>query len=130
MSFMEMRQSQLHRRAVAEEIFADLKAFELDLGRALASGSQLVGQLPLARAKTNISAIVGQDVISHFVIALGYISQAMDAAVEGHRHLDQTRRAMRLPEIGGGDKDIIPAVASAARAPHKQERIADEQIGA
>lgn len=119
MSFMEMRQDQLRRREAAAEIFISLAAFEKDLGRTLASGSHLVGQLPLARVKANVSPVIGHDAIDHFVEALGHISQALGAAVEGHHSLEQTRRAMRLPEMAGGDKDIIPAAACSAgqRAP-------------
>ena len=110
MSFMEMRQDQLRRREAASEIFISLDAFEKDLGRTLASGSQLVGQLPLARAKANVSPVIGHEAIDHFVEALGHISQALGAAVEGHHSLEATRRAMRLPAMAGGDKDIIPSV--------------------
>lgn len=113
MSFMELRHAQIRRREAAVEIFASLDAFEKDLGRTLASGSQLVGQLPLARVTANVSPVIGQEVIDRFVAALGHISQAMAATVEGHNHLEETRRAMRLPELAGGDKDIIPAVAQA-----------------
>ncbi|SEK03974.1 hypothetical protein SAMN05518849_1327 [Sphingobium sp. AP50] len=114
MSFMELRQNQLRRREAATEIFTSLETFEKDLGRTLASVSLLIGQLPVARAKANMSVVVGQEVIDRFVAALGHINQAMGAAVEGHNHLEQTRRALRLPEMGGGDKDIIPNVAQAA----------------
>lgn len=110
MSFMEMRQDQLRRREAAAEIFISLDAFEKDLGRTLASGSQLVGQLPLARVKANVSPVIGHDAIDHFVMALGHITQALGATVEGHHSLEETRRAMRLPEMAGGDKDIIPSV--------------------
>lgn len=113
MSFMELRQDQLRRREAAAEILTSLETFEQDLGRTLASGSFLIGQLPVARAKANMSVVVGQEVIDRFVAALGHINQAMGAAVEGHNHLEQTRRAMRLPEMGGGDKDIIPNLAQA-----------------
>ncbi|WP_093088123.1 hypothetical protein [Sphingobium sp. AP50] len=111
---MELRQNQLRRREAATEIFTSLETFEKDLGRTLASVSLLIGQLPVARAKANMSVVVGQEVIDRFVAALGHINQAMGAAVEGHNHLEQTRRALRLPEMGGGDKDIIPNVAQAA----------------
>lgn len=114
MSFMELRHDQLRRREAAAEIFTSLDAFEKDLGRTLASGSHLVGQLPLARARANVSAVIGHDAIDHFVMALGHISQALGATVEGHHVLDETRRAMRLPELAGGDKDIIPSVARPA----------------
>jgi len=110
MTFTQMRQTQICRRETAAEIFASLDAFEKDLGRTLASGSQLVGQLPLARVRANVSSIIGQDAIDRFVAALGHINQAMGAAVEGHCHLEATRQAMKIPELGGGDKDIIPAV--------------------
>lgn len=114
MSFMEMRQDQLRRREAAAEIFVSLDAFEKDLGRTLASGSHLVGQLPLARVKANVSPVIGHDAIDHFVMALGHITQALGAAVEGHHSLEETRRAMRLPEMAGGDKDIIPSVVQPA----------------
>ena len=114
MSFMEKRQDQLRRREAAAEILISLDAFEKDLGRTLASGSQLVGQLPLARAKANVSPVVGHDAIDHFIMALGHISQALGATVEGHHSLEATRRAMRLPEMAGGDKDIIPSAAKPA----------------
>jgi len=114
MSFMEMRQDQLRRREAAAEIFVSLDAFEKDLGRTLASGSHLVGQLPLARVKANVSSVIGHDAIDHFVMALGHITQALGATVEGHHSLDETRRAMRLPEMAGGDKDIIPSVVQPA----------------
>ncbi len=114
MSFMEKRQDQLRRREAAAEIFISLDASEKDLGRTLASGSHLVGQLPLARVKANISPVIGHDAIDHFVMALGHITQALGAAVEGHHSLEETRRAMRLPEMAGGDKDIIPSVVQPA----------------
>ncbi|MBJ7442238.1 MAG: hypothetical protein JHD35_24910 [Sphingopyxis sp.] len=114
MSFMEMRQDQLRRREAAAEIFVSLDAFEKDLGRTLASGSHLVGQLHLARVKANVSPVIGHDAIDHFVMALGHITQALGAAVEGHHSLEETRRAMRLPEMAGGDKDIIPSVVQPA----------------
>lgn len=110
MSFMELRQDQQRRREAATEIFTSLDAFEKDLGRTLASGSHLVGQLPLARARANVSAVIGHDAIDHFVEALGHISQALGATVAGHHSLDAARRAMRLPALAGGDKDIIPSV--------------------
>lgn len=128
MSFMEMRQSQLRRREAAEEIFANLEAFEQDLGRTLASGSQLIGQLPLARARTNVSAVVGQEAINHFVVALGLISQAMGATVEGHHHLEKTRRDMRLPEMAGGDKDVIPSFASGDDASRERPNASEQHI--
>lgn len=113
MRFMELRKDQMERRKAAAEISASLEEFEKDLGQTLASGSSLVAQLPLARARANISVVVGQEAIDRFVTALGHINQAMSAAVEGHHHLEQTRRAMRLPELAGGDKDVIPALAQA-----------------
>ena len=82
MSFMELRHDQLRRREAAAEIYTSLDAFEKDLGRTLASGSHLVGQLPLARARANVSAVIGHDAIDHFVMALGHISQALGATVE------------------------------------------------
>ncbi|WP_150131247.1 hypothetical protein [Sphingobium yanoikuyae] len=119
---MELRKDQIQRRQAAEEIFASLEAFEQDLGRTLASGSQLVGQLPLVRAKANISPVIGQEAIDRFVTALGHINKAMSAAVEGHHQLEHTRRVMRLPELAGGDKDIIPALAHVSAAPAASAR--------
>jgi len=112
MSFMEQRRSQIARHEVAGEIHHHLQAFETDLGRALASGSRLVGLLPDARTRANLSGVVGQDAISHFVASIALISQAMEQAVGGHRRLDETRRDLRIPEIAGGDKIPLPTTAS------------------
>jgi len=113
MSFMEQRRSQIARHEVASEIHHHLQTFETDLGRALASGSRLVGLLPDARTRASLSAVVGQDAISHFVASIALISQAMEQAVGGHQRLDETRRDLRIPEIAGGDKIPLPTAASA-----------------
>jgi len=112
MSFMEKRRTQITRHEIAGEIVCQLRAFETDLDRALASGSRLVGLLPDARARANVSGVVGQDAISHFVASIAFISQSMEKAAGGHLRLDATRRDLRIPEIAGGDKIPLPTIAS------------------
>lgn len=122
MSFMEKRRTQLERHEIVSEIVVQLKAFETDLGRALSSGSQLVGLLPAARARANVSDVVGQDVISHFIAALGHIDQAMARAVSGHLRLDDIRRDLRIPETAGGDKIPLPVIGGVAGISPSSER--------
>jgi hypothetical protein len=113
MSFIELRRHQIERHRLAEEITGLLSVFEQDLGRALASGSSLIGFLPVARNTANVSATVGQGAINEFVASLALIAQAMGAAVEGHHRLDEARSTLRIPAIAGGDKDTIPSAAAA-----------------
>ncbi|GAD58262.1 hypothetical protein [Brevundimonas abyssalis] len=108
MSVAQLRRSHNRRHEIADEIVAHLTTFECDLGRALESGSRLVGFLPGARTDADLSATVGQDAIGHFVISLGLISKAMESAVDGHHSLDKTRQHFRIDVSAGGDKDIIP----------------------
>lgn len=108
MSVAQLRRSHSRRHEIAGEIVDHLTAFESDLGRALTSGSRLVGFLPDARSDADLSATVGQEAIGHFVICLGLISKAMESAVEGHQSLDKTRQSFRIDVTAGGDKDIIP----------------------
>lgn len=110
MSIAELRRSHNRRHELAGEVVDHLTTFEADLGRVLASGSRLIGLLPDARVQADLSAVVGQDAIGHFVCSLGLISQAMDRAVEGHRSLDQTRQHFRIQVTAGGDKDVLPAL--------------------
>ena len=109
MSFIEMRRHQIERHRLAEEITGLLNVFEHDLGRALTSGSLLLGFIPTARSTANVSATIGQGAIDQFVTSLGLISQAMSSAVEGHHRLDEARRTLRVPALAGGDKDPIPS---------------------
>ncbi len=110
MSIAQLRRSHNRRHEVAEEVVQHLAIYESDLARVLASGSRLVGLLPDARFRADLSAVVGQDAIGHFVSSIGLISQAMDQAVEGHRSLDATRQHFRIHVRAGGDKDILPAL--------------------
>lgn len=109
MSFVEMRQKQISRRALAGEVVTHLTAFERDLGRALSSGSRLVGFLPEARSEAHLSYVVGQEAIRQFLTSISLISQAMEQAADGHRHLDGIRRDLRIPEHAGGDKIPLPS---------------------
>lgn len=110
MSIAELRRSHNRRHEIAGELVDHLSAFETALGLALTSGSRLVGFLPDARTQADISAVVGQDAIGHFVSSLGLLSKAMESAVEGHHSLDRTRQRFRVEIRAGGDKDIIPAI--------------------
>lgn len=104
MSFVEMRQKQIRRRALAGEVVTHLATFERDLSRALSSGSRLVGFLPEARTEAQLSDVVGQEAIREFLASISLISQAMEQAGDDHRQLDVIRRDLRIPESGGGDK--------------------------
>jgi hypothetical protein len=110
MSFVEMRCVQIERRRLAGEIKDRLVTFEHDLGRALASGTLLVGYLPAARSAANVSAVVGQGAIEEFVSSIRFITDAMKASVAGHHRLEETRRSLRISPLAGGDKDTIPSV--------------------
>ena len=109
MSFMEKRKVQMQRHEVAGEIVSHLNAFEKDLGRALASGSALIGLLPEARSRADLSGAVGTDVISDFVASIAFIDQAMGRATSGHLSLDNLRRDLKIPEAAGGDKIPLPS---------------------
>ncbi|MCM8732403.1 hypothetical protein ACFO8O_15675 [Hephaestia sp. GCM10023244] len=116
MSITHLRRAHNRRHHVAGAIVEHLTAFESDLGRALASGSRLIGFLPDARTQADVSAVVGQEAISHFVTSLGLISDAMAQVVDGHHSLDRTRQFFGIPLEAGGDKDTIPSLRGEARA--------------
>lgn len=109
MSFVEKRRVQMQRHEVAGEIVSRLNAFETDLGRALSSGSALVGLLPDARSRAHLSGAVGTEVIGDFVASLAFINQAMGKATSGHHSLDGLRRDLKIPETQGGDKIPLPS---------------------
>lgn len=109
MSFVEKRNVQMQRHEVAGEILSHLKLFEKDLGRALSSGSALIGLLPEARLRANLSGVVGTEVISDFVASIAFINQAMGKATSGHHSLEDLRRDLRIPETLGGDKIPLPS---------------------
>jgi hypothetical protein len=90
MKIAQLRRSHNRRHELAQEVVEHLDQFETDLGRALASGSRLVGFLPGARAEATLSPVVGQQAIGHFVSSLGLISEAMEAVVAGHLSLGET----------------------------------------
>lgn len=109
MSFMEKRRVQMQRHEIAGEIVSHLKTFEKDLGRALTSGSALIGLLPEARRCANLSDVVGAEVISDFVASIVLVNQAMGKATSGHLSLDDLRRDLRISEAAGGDKIPLPS---------------------
>ena len=111
MSFVEMRQKQIRRRALAGEVVTHLSSFERDLGRALSSGSRLIGFLPEARTEAHLSNVVGQEAIRQFLASISLVSQAMEQAADGHRYLDGIRRDLRIPESAGGDKIPLPPIS-------------------
>ncbi|QKR99742.1 hypothetical protein F9288_08890 [Sphingomonas sp. CL5.1] len=104
MTFVEKRQAQIQRHHLAGEVKAHLTTFERDLGRALASGSKLLGFLPEAREQASVSETVGQQAIGRLVASIAFVSQAMEQAAGGHVELDGIRRDLRIPETAGGDK--------------------------
>jgi len=110
MKIAQLRRSHNRRHELAQEVVEHLDQFETDLGRALASGSRLVGFLPGARAEATLSPVVGQQAIGHFVSSLGLISEAMEAVVAGHLSLGETGERFRVNIQAGGDKDIMPAL--------------------
>lgn len=110
MTIAELRRSHNLRHHIAADVVAHLKTFEDDLARVLASGARLVGFLPGARSQADLSAVVGQEAIGHFVSSLGLISEAMTRAVDGHRSLDRTRQHFRIDIMLGGDKDVLPGL--------------------
>src|SRR3546814_14317325 len=81
----------------------------MDLGRALSSGSALIGLLPSARTRANLSGATGTEVIGDFVASIAFISQAMGKATSGHHNLDDLRRELKIPETLGGDKISLPS---------------------
>lgn len=109
MSFVEKRRVQIERHEVAGEIVSHLQEFEKDLGRALSSGSALIGLLPEARSRANLSGVVGTEVIGDFVASIVFINQAMGKATSGHHSLEDLRRDLRIPERAGGDKIPLPS---------------------
>ncbi|WP_326914810.1 hypothetical protein [Sphingopyxis chilensis] len=109
MSFVEKRRVQIQRHEVADEIVSHLQTFEMDLGRALSSGSALIGLLPSARTRANLSGAAGTEVIGDFVASIAFISQAMGKATSGHHNLDDLRRELKIPETLGGDKIPLPS---------------------
>lgn len=121
MSIAQLRQSHNRRHEVAREVVQHLEEFEGDLARVLASGSRLVGYLPVARTEATLSPVVGQDAIGHFVSSLGLISEAMRAASAGHISLGETGDRFRIAVRAGGDKDVMPSgiVKGSAECPEK-----------
>ncbi len=108
MTITQLRQHRNAHHEVGQNMNERLAAFEAALGVALEKGSELVGSFPAARYAAGVSPIVGQAAVSHLAVAVGKVTEAMDAAVAGHVVLDDLRRRFRLPEFAGGDKDPYP----------------------
>src|SRR3546814_16800670 len=83
-----------------------LQTFEMDLGRALSSGSALIGLLPSARTRANLSGATGTEVIGDFVASIAFISQEMGTATSGHHNLADLRRAPRSEEGRVGKEGV------------------------
>ena len=103
-----LRQVIGQRDKVAAEIAALVGEFERDLAKALASGGKLASLLPMARIEADVSPVVGQDVITHFVSSLGHLTEAMGRTVAGHNGLAVLARVFRVEITAGGDKGEIP----------------------
>lgn len=117
MGIAQLRKVVRQRDKAAADILAGMTEFENDLARALASGGRLTAILPMARLEAEVSAVVGQDAISHIVGSVGLLAQAMDRTVDGHNRLAELARRFHVPITSVGDKGSIPVVQVADDAP-------------
>ncbi|MFD1612980.1 hypothetical protein ACFSCW_14335 [Sphingomonas tabacisoli] len=96
------------RKEVVGAVVSRLKPAEENLDLALASLAGLNASLPAARAQSGLALSVGHEALAAFSEAQSLLVRARGKVIEGHRLLEETRRAFRFPEVangGLGDKD-------------------------
>src|SRR3546814_20959867 len=100
----------------------------MDRGRALSSGSALIGLLPSARTRANLSGATGTEVIGDFVASIAFISQAMGKATSGHHNLDDLRRELKIHETLGGDQIPLPSWTEGLDERSEERRVGTECV--
>ena len=78
------------------------------MDQTLAKGATLAGMLPMARLDAKVAASVGQDAMELMFIALNRMTEARRAIVDGHKCLNDTRLALRVPVTAGGGFEDCP----------------------
>lgn len=98
------------RRNAAENLATRLIATEHAVDEAISRMADLAGYMPIARSKANLSAVVGQDAISHAAETLSALVGARGQLVETHNRLAEARDQIGLRAMAMGSDDMKPPV--------------------
>tara|TARA_R110000824_G_scaffold353214_4_gene540330 strand:- start:1776 stop:2135 length:360 start_codon:yes stop_codon:yes gene_type:complete len=96
------------RRNAAENLARRLFATEQAVDEAICKMADLTGYMPKARADANLSAVVGQDAISHAAETLSALIGARGQLVATHNRLAETRDQIGLQAMAMGSGDMKP----------------------
>jgi len=92
------------RRDAARQLANRLFETESAIDEAISKMADLTGYMPIARSDANLSAVVGQEVISQAAVTLSVLVD-----VETHNRLADARDQIGLREVGFGLAGDKPA---------------------
>ena len=96
------------RRIAAENLARRLIATERAVDEAISKMADLAGYMPIARSNAHLSAVVGQDAISHAAKSLSALVGARGQLVATHNHLAEARDQIGLRAMAMGSDDMKP----------------------
>jgi hypothetical protein len=96
------------RRNAAENLASRLFATEKAVDEAICKMADLAGYMPIARADANLSAVVGQDAISHAAETLSALVGARGQLVATHNQLAEMRDQIGLQAMAMGSDGMKP----------------------
>lgn len=102
---------------VANKVAKELWETERALDAAITQTGGFVTSMIEARRELNLSAVVGADVQSKVMEAMGALAQARSAVVAAHGDLAVLQKAMDIPTVAVGDglPGTKPQVEGSAR---------------
>lgn len=99
------------RRDAAQQLANRLFETERAIDEAIEKMADLTGYMPVARKNANLSAVVGQDVLSQAANTLTTLIEARGRIVETHDKLAVVRDQIGLREIALGSPEHKPPMA-------------------
>jgi len=108
------------RRAAAMKVVESLYAAEDAIDVALARAAELNSTLMMARAETEVSALMGHDAFEVAASAFASLARARCDIVEAHKRLSETKVQMGMRSVAIGDGVPKPTEAGSLTARHLQ----------
>ncbi len=96
------------RRDAAQQLAHRLFETEKAIDEAISKMADLAGYMPVARNNANLSAVVGQDAMSHAAQTLATLVGARGEIVETHNRLAETQIQIGLREMAVGSGNDKP----------------------